>query len=280
VPVGKIAVSAVFALLALPAPAYGSEATQNASLTEAQTKTEQEHQADLNLTRDRAVYQHRIDDLFVLFPENFTQPKACYQTAVSNYVDDQLSRSDFMGYMKFTKPVTMYLAEDSEINSFDWNSKGPPHTDADLSARLSRIAGENQISPQELAARVAQLNDYVASCGSKNPAPWSVVGVPFSTQLQPLVTGQKLSFYDLMMGHFLAYHLPKDERGYVGCVYALTYPYTALAQLELQNDSPCDEDKKCVESILSESKEHLLKQLDELKAHQCTLTYAFQMLHH
>ena len=162
-----------------------------------------------------------------------------------------------MNFMSFTRSVREYLAEDSEINSFAEASESSSHVDADPSARLIRVAEEHQISPQELAARVSKLNDYISSCEERSPAPWSVVGLPFDAPslARDLATGLKLSAYYAVIQHVLAYHLPNEKKGYVGCIDALTYPYTAVGYLERPSaDDPCHEDMKCIEATQLEQK--------------------------
>jgi hypothetical protein len=170
------------------------------------------------------------------------------------------------------EPMTAYLTEGPLISQV-FGQPPKPVGDETPIERMNRIAQQAKVTPEELYARIDGLNKYIASCDTMKPVEWSVVGSPFTSPPDITITAMKIAAYYLMIQHILAYHLPEDKQEYVRCIAALFFVPPD------DKDDPCHQDKKCIETIPTDTKESLFAQLDELKAHQCSTVYAYQMNH-
>jgi hypothetical protein len=285
-PVSKTLLSILFlAAMFAAQSAYAEDVGQKAQTDNAQA--EGAKIADLLETRTRAAYQRQLKDLITMFPEYIVQPFSCYQAAISNYVEDQWNRigksensSDPFGwaanaaYFKYTMPVTEYLRTDSEMNSFKGQSPETTSNESPID-RVNKAMEKHKLPPislEELTARLEEVNKYMASCNSMKPRAWSIVGSSFASPPDMTVTALKIGAYYILIQSLLTYHLPEDKKGYVGCIVAL------FPAIDTSKDDPCQQDKKCIEEIPADTKDSLFSQLDELKTHQCSFTYAHEMM--
>jgi hypothetical protein len=73
----------------------------------------------------------------------------------------------------------------------------------------------------------------------------------------------------LVTDHFVTQRLPAADKGYLGCIYAWNEAERSRNQCK---------DQSCADTVPVDDKTALMAKMEELKAHQCGMSYALQMI--
>jgi hypothetical protein len=297
---------------------------------------ESHKKADLAVANGRALGQRNLNDLTLLFFDRPAETAACYQAALSNYVEDQWNRiareTGCDSNEVFCSKTNYFLDSLANAFGYSWAKKfnyGSDDINAEMSfvIKMYKLLGSTETpenirhrfvslsntwpvaakifpyirsvdsglvpkdaldvfaipqagkpnplqaedtDPAILQTRSDELDRYVASCNARQPLAWSVVGDDLS-QLSPTQAAIKLGVYGLLVKYVVGHQVPENKQGYIGCLLTLNQSRDGRIL------AACKDDKKCIEAPQGDKKEDLMLQLDELRAHQCSISYALQM---
>ena len=251
-------------------------------------------EADLNVTASRALGQRVFNDLVLLFPNSVKKSQACYQAALSHYVEDQwyrIGRETGCGFLDkecrphkadpLDIPDPRMIAEQAQLTNIRRNNVF--ELSGDFFAYLKPITNYfiptktpiKSISPDELKVRIAELNKYINNCDALKPIDWSIVGKPFTNDYGLTTASLKLGAYNLLVTNIVGSSLPENKRDYANCLSV----YLKTSE-DIRRVAMCKNNKSCIETIPVDTKAFLNQRLTELKAHQCSAVYAYEMFMH
>jgi len=269
--------------------------------------TEGDKVADVNATKMRAGYQRNINDLIVLFGDKLPVSQACYQAAISNYIEDMWNgfansfgcasnnvlctkdpkamenlatslqkmgqdiHNDRERALGIIGANTWYIAAQIYTLLRQLHYQLDPEDEADTFAKVRHPEMPKEakgMTEDEKKRQMDELKGYINSCDKRKPAAWSVVGVPFADNYLLTADAIKLGIQELLIEYLVTSQLPADDKGYVGCLHTLNSSKQAQVKCS---------DKACADTIPVDTKQDLTVQLGDLKSHQCEIGYAFQM---
>jgi hypothetical protein len=261
--------------------------------------------AVVGVVKNRAQYQRNLNDLTAFFADNHVQSAACYQAALSNYVEDQWNRlgkqtgcDSETESCKDARPVkfpgmaegevteayahyALVLANQAAISNamYDFilpiiNALVPNEALNSFSDGYAPAAPKikNPPDPGVLKTELTELQGYIDSCATRQATSWAIVGtdIPAPVGSPNLMrAASKLAVYNVLVQNVIGSEAPADKRGYISCLTMFNQFRQAL--------TPCNEHIACIETIPADTKDQLTPLLDDLKAHQCSSSYALDL---
>lgn len=294
----------LIALFITSAPLFSSHAKEIDELHSKQEKIPPEDMQKITAeARDAAIQAiiisraesyRNVHALALIYPEITKTPLECYQLAVSNYVEDTWDRlvkeygcseggaCDNAPNGSLRKSIESNKRYDNYRND-QWykNLLAEISTSEFIASKFYDImrSVRNYLNPaitekttlttEQQEVQITKINRYLSTCGTLQQLPWSTINADIPANAPTSSTAIKLGIYDQLIESLLASQFPKDKQGDVGCLWILNMHKSIYKN--------CGDDKKCIEPAPQDTKEDLERQMEELKAHQCSYSYSLKM---
>lgn len=253
-----------------------------------------EDRAIIAVLKARAANQHKLNDLILLYGDRLPISQACYQSAISNFIEDTWNKTSKVEGCESTDTLCDKdpKAQENLVQHLKMSGRSIDNNNDKkegisfannwyVSSQLLNII-EIMFAPDDHKKRTGQAvsldqskkpldkyNGYINSCSKMQPVSWSEAGKLFDAASSPSINALKLGAENLLIDYAVASQIPAEKEA-IHCAGVL------IRAREKAHES-C-KDKICADTVIADDKQTLIKWLDELKSHQCDLSYAYQMV--